>query len=103
MTNERKEQILSDGRFTGCPEIVIEILSPGSMNERRDRQFKRKLYSSRGAHEYWIVDPETRSVEVYRKRKQGGLGSSVQLQTGDEISTSLLPGFTLPVEAVFAK
>jgi Uma2 family endonuclease len=72
VSNERCNDILANGRFTGSPEIVIEILSPGIANEKRDRYIKRNLYSSRVAHEYWIVDPETRTSEIQRKRKRAG-------------------------------
>ena len=42
-----------------APEIVIEILSPGSSNQRRDRQIKLSLYSAREVGEYWIVIRKT--------------------------------------------
>ena len=94
-------EVLKGERLTGAPEIAIEILSPGSSNELRDRQIKRKLYSTRGVDEYWIVDPENRSIEIHRKKKQGGLKLAAQLRAGDELTTTLLPGFAMPVEAVF--
>jgi Uma2 family endonuclease len=103
LSNARYEQTWANGKFTGSPELVIEILSPGIANERRDRHVKRNLYSSRGAHEYWIVDPEKRSMEIHRKRKQGGLEFALILQAEDELTTTLLPGFTIPVEAVFTE
>jgi Uma2 family endonuclease len=56
-THERIRKTLVDGRFRAAPEILIEILSPGASNERRDRHVKRSLYAARGAVEYWIVDP----------------------------------------------
>lgn len=51
-----------DGRFRTAPEIVIEILSPGASNIRRDRHVKLSLYNARGGAEYWIVDPKNRRV-----------------------------------------
>jgi Uma2 family endonuclease len=39
------------------PELVVEVVSPGSENARRDREAKLALYSRRDALEYWIVDP----------------------------------------------
>jgi Uma2 family endonuclease len=50
--------------------------------------------------EYWIVDPETRTVELYRKRKQGGLILAANLQIGDELTSVFLEGFGLPVQAI---
>jgi Uma2 family endonuclease len=84
-----------------APDIAIEILSPGAPNERRDRQIKRKLYSIHGVGEYRIVDPETRGVELYRKREQGGLVLAAKLQIGDELTSTILDGLRLPVQAIF--
>jgi Uma2 family endonuclease len=100
-TKERKGRILGGARLTGAPDIAIEIVSPGASNERRDRTLKRKLYSAHGVGEYWIVDPETCSVELYRKRKQGGLILAANLQIGDELTSTVLEGFHLPVQAIF--
>ena len=56
-----------EGHLTGAPELIVEVLSPGATNERRDRQAKLKLYSLKGVQEYWIVDWHLRQVEVYRR------------------------------------
>ena len=49
----------SAGHFTAAPDLVIEVLSPGSENQRRDREIKLALYSRRAVTEYWIADRET--------------------------------------------
>lgn len=52
-SNERLAVLLDEaGHLTGAPELVVEVLSPGAENERRDREAKLKLYSSRGVQEY---------------------------------------------------
>src|ERR671936_2023512 len=56
------------GHLHTAPELVVEVLSPGSANERRDREVKLKLYSRRGVLEYWIVDWRTQQVEIYRQQ-----------------------------------
>jgi Uma2 family endonuclease len=58
------------GHLRVAPELVIEVLSPGATNERRDRQLKLKLYSRQGVHEYWIVDWRNRTVQVFRRSRQ---------------------------------
>jgi len=100
-TKERKDRILAGARLIGAPDIAIEILSPGASNERRDRYLKRQLYSTHGVGEYWIVDPETRSVEIYRKLDEAGFVLAEKLQIGDELGSTVLEGFRLPVRAIF--
>ena len=45
------------------PDLVVEIVSPGTM--KHDRQRKFQAYELAGIPEYWIVEPKPRSVEVY--------------------------------------
>jgi Uma2 family endonuclease len=102
-SHEREKHILKGERFSGAPEIAVEILSPGSSNERRDRHVKRNLYSSRGVDEYWIVDPDSRTIEVHRKRREGGLEFIVTLQQDDDLTSTLLPGFRMRVATLFER
>ncbi|MDQ3665174.1 MAG: Uma2 family endonuclease [Acidobacteriota bacterium] len=89
-----------DGKLHAAPELVIEVLLPGSINERRDREAKLKLYSRRGVYEYWIIDWRARKIEVYRRE---GLvlqltGTLYQLDT---LESPLLPSFTCSVATIF--
>ena len=93
-THERRKNTLTNGRFYAAPEIVIEILSPGASNARRDRHVKRSLYAARGVDEYWLVDPENRSVEIHRGNATGDL-------QGDELTSPILPGFKVSVGSLF--
>ena len=56
------------GHIHTAPELVVEVLSPGSANERWDREVQRKFYSRCGVNEYWIVDWQQRKIEVYRRQ-----------------------------------
>ncbi|MCP9495553.1 MAG: Uma2 family endonuclease [Pyrinomonadaceae bacterium MAG19_C2-C3] len=99
------EALRDDGMLHLAPELVIEVLSPGSTNERRDREAKLKLYSRRGVHEYWIADWRTRQIEVYR-RTNGGLELPhlehiATLFHQDTLTSPLLPGFACPLHTIF--
>lgn len=102
ISNGRLAEGLDDaGHLRLAPELILEILSPGSTNEYRDRETKRKLYSRRGADEYWIADWRTHSIEVYRREGEV-LEFVARLATGDILASPLLPGFAVPVESFFA-
>jgi hypothetical protein len=82
---------------TWFPEIVIEVVSPGS--EHRDYHEKREEYLDVGVKEYWIVDAEKREVLVLR-RSRGRWGKTT-LRPGDTYETKLLPGFKFDCARVF--
>ncbi len=101
VTHKRLKQIEDEaGHLTGAPELVVEVLSPGKQNERRDKQAKLKLYSITGVREYWIVSYFTKQVEIYR-REQAQLVKVATLLETDEIISPLLPGFSAFVRLFF--
>ena len=98
---ERLEKVLrEDGKLHAAPELVIEVLSPGSANEKRDHEAKLKLYSRRGVEEYWILDWMIGRAEIYR-RKQRRLRLIETLNKSDTLKSPLLPGFACPVAELF--
>ena len=88
------------GHLVVAPELMIEILSPGERNEQRDKEFKLKLYSLYGVQEYWIVNWQLQTLEVYR-RKNTQLELVATLLSGDNMESPILQGFLMPVERVF--
>ncbi len=98
---ERLEVLLDEAEhLTGAPELVVEVLSPGEKNERRDRQVKLKLYASQGVQEYWIADRKLQQVQLYR-RQQAVLKLAHTVLANDEITSPLLPGFACSVSKFF--
>ncbi|MBD2041571.1 Uma2 family endonuclease [Microcoleus sp. FACHB-672] len=101
ISNERLALLVDDsGHLTDAPELVVEVLSLGKENERRDREAKLKLYSSRGVQEYWIVDWRLQKVEIYR-RESAKLQLVATLFASDELTSPLLPDFTCAVSRLF--
>ena len=97
VSNNRLAQIEDDsGHLTASPELVIEVLSSGKENERRDKETKLKLYSIQGVQEYWIIDRFKKQVEIYR-REQNQLTLTATLMDQDEIYSTLLPEFSCRV------
>ena len=99
ITHERRAEILNedDGKFHGAPELVIEILSPGRVNARRDLQIKRELYEIYNVPEYWVVKPQEKEIEVFK------LGKESEIYTANQtLETSFLPKFKLAIKRLFA-
>jgi Uma2 family endonuclease len=91
----------ASGHLRLAPELVVEVLSPGATNHRRDREVKLKLYSQRGVREYWIVDWRSQLVEVYR-REGIALVLAGTFFADDTLDSALLPGFRVLVRDLFA-
>ena len=92
----------SDGKLHSAPELAIEILSPGSSNEYRDREVKLKLYSRRGVLEYWVVDWKEHSIEIYQ-RERALLALNRKLYASDILESPLLPGFSCLLSQLFSE
>ena len=88
------------GHLTSVPELVIEVLSAGVNNERRDKEAKLKLYSQQGVQEYWIVDRFLKQVQVYRREK-ARLILTLTLWENDALESPLLPSFTATINRFF--
>ncbi len=84
IAKERREIVKE--RIEGPPDLVIEILSPGT--ERRDRLAKLDLYARYGVREYWIVDPAAQLFEFLLNEE----GRFVVLtQANDKFQSPRLP------------
>ncbi|HEX7052040.1 MAG TPA: Uma2 family endonuclease [Longimicrobiales bacterium] len=59
-----RREIISDRGIEAAPDLVIEILSDSTA--RRDRGLKRERYALYGVAEYWVVDPDARTIDVHR-------------------------------------
>jgi len=100
-SRDRLDKVIGkDGHFHAAPDLVVEVLSPGSANEKRDRETKLKLYSRRGVLEYWIVNWLLNEIAIYR-RKGRALKLQATLHYSDTLTSPLLPGFKCEVKSIF--
>jgi Uma2 family endonuclease len=86
--------ILTNKNVQGAPDLVVEVLSENT--SRVDRSVKLKLYGKFGVQEYWIIDPEGPSAEIYRRGEEG-LTLVARLSAEDALTSPLFPGFSLPL------
>lgn len=80
-------------RLNTPPDLVIEILSPGT--KAFDLTAKKDDYERYGVGEYWTVDPADARVRCYRR--QGDLLIEAPV-TGDRLESAALPGFSLDLK-----
>ena len=97
IANERTHIITPDN-VQGPPDLVVEILSPSTAN--RDRTRKRALYAQYGVPEYWLVDPDARTVTVLRLGA-AGFTLVARYGAGDTLISPTLPGFTANLDNLF--
>lgn len=83
----------------GAPDLVIEILSPTTI--KADRTTKARLYARHGIRHYWIVDPESRTLEAYELA--GDVYRLIATAAGESLfSPGLFPGLTIPLADIWA-
>jgi Uma2 family endonuclease len=76
----------------GAPDLVAEVVSEGSW--KRDRVEKKGLYEQFGVSEYWIIDPEAHTMEVFVLGRRGYELHS-RAQSGETATSKLLSGFSV--------
>jgi len=90
--------IIIKEEIKGAPDLVIEILSPATAE--RDRTFKKVLYARYGVQEYWIVDPEKKTIEVLTLKKEGyETYSTYKMQ--ETLNSPLLSGLRIDLTRIF--
>lgn len=95
--NEHLERLTEDG-VMGAPDLTVEVLSPSTALE--DRVDKHREYALAGVAEYWIVNPERRSTEVFVLEGKEFL--SLGIFSGKDILPSrVVPQFPISVEQFF--
>jgi Uma2 family endonuclease len=101
-TAERYARVVNEKYATAAPDLVVEILSPGT--RRRDKGHKRAVYDREGVREYWIVDPSAQSVMTLRRpRPDAGLTDvqTLTLAADDVLESPVFPGLSIPLRDLF--
>ena len=96
IATDRLSCIEEDGVY-GAPDFVIEILSPSTA--AYDRGPKKEGYEKFGVKEYWIIDPQKKSVECFINSEHG-FQPGFSGMSG-EVSSNVLSGFRLDLQSIF--
>jgi Uma2 family endonuclease len=90
---------LDDRGCIGAPDLVVEILSPG--NNKKELLYKYQVYQEFGVKEYWVVSQGDQSILIYTLDSEGKFRPSKIFTQGEEIISTVLPGFVLKLDDVF--
>lgn len=83
-----------------APDFIAEILSLST--ERNDRRLKRRDYAAHGVGEYWIIDPDARTVEQYTL-EAGDYRLAGTWSADQSVASTAIPGFEVPARALFER
>ena len=100
-SHDVRDTLVKNDRVHGPPSLVVEILSPGSSNIRRDRVVKLQLYAKHGVPEYWIIDLKNRAIERYLNQ-DSSLILQERLREDETLTTPALPGFSCRISEIFS-
>ena len=90
--------IVAKKNIVGIPNLIVEILSPSSVE--RDRVEKMALYERYGLPEYWIVDPDSQTIDVYLSAANR-LEKVETLKAGGQLHARQIPGLVLELSEIF--
>ena len=93
--------IITEENIQGAPDLVVEILSPGTT--RIDRTRKRGMYERAGIPEYWVVDGRAGKIDVYSLEPGKARYGQPQLFQGDAtVKSSSIRGLEVPLARVWS-
>ncbi len=96
--SKEKLHLVGRDKVKGPPDLIIEILSPKTA--RYDLSEKKHVYESYGVKEYWIVDPNEKTIEVFEYSFKGFV-SIAKAEGKGRIGSQVLDGFSVRVEKIF--
>lgn len=100
MSKERSFLIEDGDYIRGAPDLVVEIISPGTV--KKDRVIKKDLCERFAIREYWLVDPLNKGIEIYIMQEDKYVLHDLQEISG-KISSTVLTGFELELGHIFGE
>jgi len=96
---EKAVALAGDQSKFPAPDFAAEVLSTGT--RRRDRGVKFEDYAAHGVREYWILDPDARTVEKYVLNPLGRYALEKKASGDEEVRSEVVAGFKAPASAFF--
>lgn len=93
-----RKRMFGPAKLEGAPSLAIEVISPST--GRRDRGIKRDLFARHGVLEYWIVDPDAKTVIIFSDLAEGRYRSEIVFS--DTAVSATIPHLTADLAALIA-
>lgn len=91
--------IIHDGRIRGVPDLIVEVLSPGSKDY--DEGVKLQAYASAGVPEYAVIDPPARTLRLYTLDETFTYQNAQEFSGNDDVSFACLPSVQFHLNVLF--
>ena len=90
--------IENEDYINGAPDLIVEVISLGSI--RRDRIDKKELYQRFAVKEFWLIDPQNKTVEIYVFENDNYRLHEFQEQEG-KVTSIVFEGFETDIKEIF--
>ncbi len=94
------EKMNRDGRYSGVPTLVLEILSISTRS--KDMVKKLNSFMESGVKEYWVIDPKYRLAMLYTFNDERGVEDFYTFKIGEIIKSVHFDGLEVEVNELFA-
>ncbi len=95
--SHENKRIITRDNIKGAPDLIVEVFSPSTF--KRDIGIKKKLYARHGVREYWIIDPEHETVDVFLLKDKEFDGKRYCLK--DTIRSSVIQDLRIEGKEIF--
>ena len=91
---------VTDNGIEGAPDLCVEVLSKST--ERFDRTTKKKVFAQAGLQQYWLVDPDARSISIFELIKEIDRPVEVHVPPA-KFCPAVFEGLEIDLAKLFAK
>lgn len=90
---------INDRGYKGVPDLIVEVLSPSTAS--RDYVEKMNLYMRYGVKEYWIINPKSKTIEIFNLNEDGYYGIPKTFSKDDVVKSEIFDFIEFQISKIF--